>query len=372
MKNSPSKTNPDNGGQADIPDLRKQIDALDDQILELVNQRLSAARAIGRIKRKTGVAVVDGRRETEIYSRLISHNPGPLTTGGMFRIFGGAVAAGRGIQETGGPLEPPPVYAVFGNPVAHSLSPVMHNSALIYLGLSGNYLAFRVEDIAAAVAGIRGLGIRGASITIPHKVGVMEFLDEIDPTAVEIGAVNTIVNRQGILYGYNSDCTGAVKALLAKTPLAGRQVAVIGAGGGARAVGFGIKGEAGRITVINRSRSRGEKLAADLDCDFKPLVEVGKLAYDIIVNTTPIGMTPHPDATPVNPESLEAGTVVMDMVYNPLNTRLLKEAAAVGCVTIDGVAMFVHQGAVQFELWTAHKAPLDIMRRAVLDELSGM
>ncbi len=372
MKNQRGQITQKTGGQADIPDLRKQIDALDDQILELVNQRLCVARAIGRIKRKTGVAVVDSRRETEIYNRLLAHNPGPLTSGAVFRIFGGAVTAGRGVQETGGPGETPPVYAVFGNPVGHSLSPVMHNSALTYLGLSGDYLAFRVEDIAAAVAGIRGLGIRGASITIPHKVGVMEFLDEIDPPAVEIGAVNTIVNRQGILHGYNSDGTGAVKALLAKTPLAGRQVAVIGAGGGARAVGFGIKGEGGRITVINRSRSRGEKLAADLDCDFKPLAQVGKLVYDIIVNTTPVGMTPHQDASPVNPESLEAGIVVMDMVYNPLNTRLLKEAAAVGCVTIDGVAMFVHQGAVQFELWTAHNAPLDIMRRAVLDELSSV
>ncbi len=128
--------------------------------------------------------------------------------------------------------------------MGHSLSPVMHNSALAQTGLDGIYIAFRVADIAAAVTGIRGLGIRGASITIPHKVGVMKYLDQVDALAEEIGAVNTIVNRQGVLHGYNSDCPGAVKALLEKTTIKGRQVAIVGAGGGARAIGFGT--QAGR------------------------------------------------------------------------------------------------------------------------------
>ena len=120
----------------------------------------------------------------------------------------------------------------------------------------------------------------------------------------------------------------------------------------------------------NRSSRSGEKLADDLECDFKLLADVKKLPYDIVVNTTPVGMTPHDDCMPVKPELVAAGTVVMDMVYNPLKTRLLKEAKKTGCHTIEGVSMLVHQGAVQFELWTGQKAPVDVMRKAVMDELS--
>lgn len=369
MKEPIKKKDQTNVRIADIQAHRKRIDAIDDQILELINQRLLAARAIGGIKQQTGTAVVDSHREGDIFQRLLSLNHGPLATGTLFRLFGSVIAAGRSIQIQHSPAKATPVYAIFGNPVGHSLSPVMHNSALTYMGLEGIYLAFRVEDIAAAVAGIRGLDIRGVSVTIPHKVRVMKYLDKIDEMAEEIGAVNTVVNRRGVLCGYNSDCPGAVEALLEKTAIQGRQVAIVGAGGGARAIGYGVKREGGRITLINRTRQSGEKLASDLDCDFKPLAEVKKLNYDIIVNATPVGMTPHEDSTPLKAENLEAGTIVMDMVYNPLKTRFLKDAKKIGCLTIDGVAMLVHQGAVQFELWTSKKAPVEIMRRAVLDEL---
>jgi shikimate dehydrogenase len=355
---------------ADIPNLRKQIDAIDAQILDLINRRLVAARAIGRIKQQTGKVVVDKRREAEILQRLLSLNKGPLKTGALLSIFETAIAAGRGIQNLRRWAESPPVFAVFGDPVSSSLSPVMHNSALAQSGLSGIYLAFRVGDIAAAVDGIRGFGIRGVSITIPHKVSVMKYLDEVDASAAEIGAVNTIVNRLGILHGYNTDCPGAVTALLEKTIIEDKRVAIVGAGGGARAIGFGINQEGGRLTVINRSGQRGQKLADDLDCNFMLLADVKDLRYDVVINTTPVGMTPHEDQIPVKPELLEAGTVVMDTVCNPLQTRLLKDAAKAGCTTIDGASMLVHQGAAEFELWTGEKAPVDVMRRAVLDELS--
>jgi len=354
----------------DIAILRKQIDAIDAQVLELINQRLVAARAIGRIKQQTGKVVVDKGREAEIFLRLLSLNNGPLKTGALYRIFESTIAAGRGVQNLRGPAEAPPVFAVFGDPVGHSLSPVMHNSALAQSGLNGIYLGFRVGDIAAAVEGIRGLGIRGVSITIPHKVGVMKYLDQVDAPAVEIGAVNTIVNRRGILHGYNTDCAGAVTALLEKIIIKDKRVAIVGAGGGARAIGFGINQEGGRLTVINRSGQSGQKLADDLGCNFQPLADVKKLCYDIVINATPVGMTPHVDQSPVKPELLEAGTVVMDTVYNPLQTQFLKNAAKAGCATIDGASMLVHQGAVQFELWTGEKAPVDVMRRALLDELS--
>jgi shikimate dehydrogenase len=367
LDRDPKKLDAEDG---DIPALRRQIDAIDDQILALINRRLSAARGIGRSKQRIGTTVVDRRRETEIYQRLGSLNNGPLKTGALYSIFGSTIAAGRGIQVSRHPQEASPIYAVFGDPIGHSLSPVMHNSALRHSGLDGVYLAFRVKDIAAAVSGIRGLEIQGVSITIPHKVSVMEYLDKVDGPAAKIGAVNTVVNRQGSLQGYNSDCTGAVKALREKTPIKGRHVAIVGAGGGARAIGFGIIQENGRITIINRSSQNGEKLAKDLDCDFIPLAEATGLPYDIVINTTPVGMTPHDDYSPLKSELLTADTVVMDMVYNPLKTRLIRAAQKAGCLTVEGISMFVHQGAVQFELWTGQKAPVDVMRRAVLDELS--
>jgi shikimate dehydrogenase len=199
----------------------------------------------------------------------------------------------------------------------------------------------------------------------------MQYLDEVDPVAYDIGAVNTIVNRKGVLHGYNSDGDGAIKALSEKTTIKGKQVAVIGAGGGARAVGFGLKQAGGLVTIINRSKSAGEKLADDLGCEFKLLAEVKKLPYQIVINATPAGMTPDVNSLPLAPDLMKPGMVVMDMVYNPLKTRFLKEAQSIECTIIDGVSMFVHQGAVQFELWTGRKAPVDIMRRVVLEELQS-
>ena len=353
----------------DIAALRRDIDDIDDRILALVNSRLSAARKIGRIKDQSAITVVDSKRESEIYERLSSLNDGTLNGAALFRIFRSIIAAGRGVQRISMHADPPPLYAVFGDPIGHSLSPVMHNSALAQAGLDGFYLAFRVKDIAAAVSGIRGLGIRGASITIPHKVSVMDHLDRVDSLAAEIGAVNTVVNQAGKLHGFNSDCTGAIKAIREKTTISGMNVAVIGAGGGARAVGFGIQQEGGRLTIMNRSRDKGKKLASDLDSAFIPLQDVKQLPYDIIINATSVGMAPLNDRVPLPVELLNGNMVVMDMVYNPLKTRLLTAAEEKGCTIIDGLAMFVHQGAAQFELWTGEKAPVDIMREVVLDEL---
>jgi len=349
---------------------RRRIDEIDDQILDLISRRLTAAQAIGRIKQQTGITVVDNRRESEIYQRLLSLNQDPLKAGSLYRIFRSIIAAGRGVQKNQQREDRTPrIYAVFGDPIGHSLSPVMHNSALAQAGLDGCYLAFRVKDIADAISGIRGLGIRGASITIPHKISVMKYLDQVDSLAADIGAVNTVVNRRGVLHGFNSDSAGAIKALTEKTDIDGKDVAVVGAGGAARAVGFGIMQEGGRLTVINRTREKGERLASDLDCEFKPLSEIKQLPFHIIVNATSAGMTPRDDSVPVNTDFLENGTVVMDMVYNPLKTRFLAEAEKIGCTTVDGVAMFVNQGAIQFELWTGEKAPVDVMRKVVLDDL---
>ncbi|RLC86541.1 MAG: shikimate dehydrogenase, partial [Chloroflexi bacterium] len=257
------------------------------------------------------------------------------------------------------------LYCVIGDPVSHSLSPAMHNKAFIHTGFNGVYVAFNVNNISYAVKGIRGLGIKGASITIPHKIEVMKYLDGIDSKAREIGAVNTIVNRNGKLYGYNTDCLGAINALLEKTEIKNKQIVIAGAGGAARAIGFGILSEGGNLTIINILEDEGKSLAKDLDVPYYPLSYFKNLDCDILINATPVGMTPYVEAMPVKSEDLHKEMTVMDIVYNPLQTRLLREAQNLGCLTINGVSMFVHQGVAQFELWTGLGAPVDIMTQAV-------
>lgn len=261
------------------------------------------------------------------------------------------------------------LYAVLGDPVSHSLSPSMHNAAFAQTGHNGVYTAFRVSDLPNAIAGIRALNIHGCSVTIPHKVAVMDLLDEIDPLALRIGAVNTIVNDGGRLAGFNSDSPGAMAALLEKTPVAHRQVAVIGAGGAARALAHGIINHGGYLTVVNRSTDNGRQLARELESDFCPLSDFSGVGFDVLINTTSVGMVPAIDRMPVGHACLRPGMTVMDIVYNPLETRLLMAARDAGCTVVDGVAMFVHQGACQFERWTGKKAPVQLMKKTVLAAL---
>jgi shikimate dehydrogenase len=262
------------------------------------------------------------------------------------------------------------LFGLIGNPVAHSLSPVMHNQAFAATGYNGVYLTFRVTDPGMAIKGIAALNFKGVSVTLPHKIAVMEYLDAVDETAARIGAVNTIVNNQGRLIGYNTDCAGALEALRTRTSIKDKSVALIGAGGAARAIGFGLVAAGGRVTILNRTRISGERLAADLQAQFLPLGEWAPNQYEILINTTPLGMYPETAATPISKANLSKDMVVMDIVYNPLETRFLKEAAAIGCGIINGVDMFVSQGAQQFALWTGKKAPVDVMRKAVIEALA--
>ncbi len=258
---------------------------------------------------------------------------------------------------------------LIGNPVAHSLSPLMHNQAFAAIRYNGVYLAFRVTDPGSAIKGIKALNFRGISVTLPHKVAIIKYLDEIDETTARIGAVNTIVNNNGQLIGHNTDCQGALNALRTQTGIQGKSVAIIGAGGAARAIGFGLVSSGGRVTIFNRSKTTGERLAADLKAEFLPLTDWQPNRYEILINTTPVGMFPDTGVSPLPKKNLSKEMVVMDIVYNPLKTRLLKEAEAKGCRTIKGLTMFVFQAALQFELWTGQKAPVDIMQRSVLEAL---
>lgn len=268
---------------------------------------------------------------------------------------------------------PPPGAANFvllGNPVGHSLSPLMHNKALRAMQIDGSYTAFCVSDLAAAVAGIRGLNIRGASVTIPFKTTVMEYLDEINADAAAVGAVNTIVNDRGRLTGYNTDWLGLIQALCDKMDVAGKTFAIIGAGGTARAAVYGIRKKGGKVIILNRTEAKGKALSRECDCPFYPLAAVKKIKADVLINTTSVGMYPNIRQSPVVKAALSNYETVADVIYNPLMTRLLRDAEAQGCRTISGLEMFVRQGAAQLKLWTGKDAPLALMREAVRERLA--
>jgi shikimate dehydrogenase len=263
------------------------------------------------------------------------------------------------------------LYGVVGHPIGHSLGPTMHNAALAASGLNAVYLAFDIQDVEGLVRGMRAFGIRGLSVTIPHKSTVIPLLDQVDELAQEIGAVNTIRNEEDRLNGYNTDAKGALMALEAKTEISGKRCLIVGAGGAARAIGFMLREKGVPLQIANRSRERGEALAQDLGCSFVPLTEVEQTRADLLINTTSVGMSPHTEESPVPDRILREGTTVMDIVYNPLETRLLKTAKERGCVTVDGLGMFVHQGAEQFRLWTGLEAPIEAMSQAVRKVLHG-
>ncbi len=263
------------------------------------------------------------------------------------------------------------LYGIIGDPVSHSRSPVLHNSGFRELALNCVYLAFPVKDVRAALEGLRGLGIKGVSVTIPHKEKVIPYLDHLDPVAEKIGAVNTIVNDNNMLRGLNTDWIGANRALEDKIDLMDRKVLLLGAGGSARAIGFGLQEAGARPIICSRTPARGEALATELGCAWKPMTEMAGIETDILVNATSVGMAPASDSSPVGKDILQRFEVVMDIVYSPLETRLLREAAGAGCRTIDGLAMLFYQGIAQFELWTGRSAPLDVMRKALYAEFTG-
>jgi shikimate dehydrogenase len=261
------------------------------------------------------------------------------------------------------------LYCVLGNPVSHSLSPVMHQAAFSKLFINAAYLAFEVTDIGKAITGLRALGIRGASVTVPHKIAVIDHIDEMEEIARKTGAVNTIVNENGILLGTNTDGAGALSALYEKIRITSRTTYIIGAGGAARAISHALKAEGGQPVIVNRSPEKGKALATELGAEFIPLSRFESPPGSIIVNTTTVGMHPNTDQTPVDKNAYSADTVVMDIVYNPLKTRFLQEAEKKGCTIVDGAAMFIYQGALQFERWTGKKPPLETMKKTVYDAL---
>ncbi len=253
------------------------------------------------------------------------------------------------------------------HPAGHTRSPAMHNAAFAELGIDAAYLAFDVppERLGAAVAGARALGVRQLAVSIPHKQAVIEHLDEVDETARRIGAVNTVTALDGRLAGSNTDWLGAVRALEERggAALAGARAIVLGAGGTARAVAWGLLERGAQVAVLNRSEDRAEHLRDELGAaQAGPLDRLGDLEWDVLVNTTSVGLGA--DESPVPASALRPDRLVMDAVYEPERTRLLRDAEARGSRPLGGKWMLVYQAAAQLEAWSGREAPIDVMARA--------
>ncbi len=261
------------------------------------------------------------------------------------------------------------VYGVIGDPIAHSLSPQIQNAAFQARRLDAVYLPFLVRDLRDFADSIGPLGIRGFSVTLPHKEKILRHLDGCDPLAAKIGAVNTVVVRSGgKLYGYNTDYVGVLRSLERRIPLRGSRVLILGAGGAARAVAFALA-QSGAIPCISARRpARAKALARAAGGEAIAWARIRREFFDAIVNATPVGMHPHTADSPLEPRELNC-RLVFDTIYRPRMTKLLQLAARRGIETVSGVEMFVAQGAAQFEIWTGQRAPSEVMRRAVLRAL---
>lgn len=267
------------------------------------------------------------------------------------------------------------IVGLIGHPVEHSFSPPMHNAAFKALNMDYAYVAFDVDpsDLKSAIEGAQSLNIKGFNVTIPHKIEVMQYLDELDEVAELIGAVNTIDFKN--LKGYNTDGIGAIKAIEEVSPVKDKNVIVAGAGGASRAISFYLaKYGASSITILNRNVDKAQSLAGDIrasdlidDVKVDSISEISSCLNDadILVNTTPLGMHPNVDVSVVTSEDMHEDLVVFDAVYNPHETLLLKEAAKAGAKPVYGIKMLLYQGAESFKIWTGREPPIDAMEDAL-------
>lgn len=259
---------------------------------------------------------------------------------------------------------------VIGDPVRHSLSPAMHNAGYRALGIEDAfiYVACRVTPAALSdfTAGVRAMGIRGVSCGIPHKREIIKYLDGIDPVAQKIGAVNTVVNDQGTLTGFNTDWLGIRTPLLARTDLSGKRVALLGAGGAARAALHALCESGALVTIFNRTPQKAIQLSTEFGCRTMPWEERGAVRdMDIIVNTTSVGLGAQSGETPLEAQHIRRHHIVFDAVYGPTDTRLITEARRRNATVITGLEMLLHQGTAQFERYTGHPAPVAAMEKAL-------
>ncbi len=276
--------------------------------------------------------------------------------------------------------------AIIGNPVGHSMSPAIHNAAFKELGLNYVYLAFKIEtsSVADILTAMRHMdNFVGLSVTIPHKMEVVKYVDDISDADKNTGSINTVIKQKNRLIGMGSDGPGARKALLDKNiDPKGKNIAILGNGGAARALAFDLafNSTPAKITIIGRNIDKVSALADDIKNRTSCIVDVATTADDqiesvlkessILINTTSVGMHPNTKETLINPDFMHKNLCIMDIVYNPLETLLLNDARNMGLQTISGLDMFVNQAALQFEAWTGHPAPVNTMRKITLKQLS--
>jgi len=271
------------------------------------------------------------------------------------------------------------LYCIFGSPVRHSLSPIMHNRAFLSMGMNALYMAFEPETIKSALDSMKSLGIAGASITIPFKIEAMKYMDYIDPLAESIGSVNTVFNDNGVLKGYNTDGYGALDAIKNNgIQVNGEKVLILGNGGSARSIAFTLLSSGAEVYISGRNHEKIVSLTDDLKQEYKSvdyiLTESIQKNFmeniNIIINTTPLGMFPDIDSIPISAELLNSEHIVFDIVYAPESTHLLNCALSKGCKIIKGLDMLVYQGARQFNIWTGASPPVDIMKRTLNEYLN--
>jgi 3-dehydroquinate dehydratase / shikimate dehydrogenase len=347
--------------------------------------------AFDLLRRTGGDRIVFCMGEAGIISRIIAKNLGSLVTFASTNDKS-ATAEGQLTIEQFKKLYRYDVinadtrlYGTIGSPVAHSLSPAIHNACFAKAKLNKLYLPLHVEggktefeQFMNHVLGRSWLNFRGFSVTIPHKQNALEYVRAkggfVEPLAERIGAVNTLLaDQNGALSAYNTDYTGAMKAIeskLSTAELKDLPVAIVGAGGAARAIVAGLHDAGAKITIYNRTVEKGVKLAAEFNCDFAPLDDLPNIKAKLLINCTSIGMYPDTDQSPVPKEYIKKGMTVFDTVYNPAETLLLKEAKQAGAKTIDGLSMFINQAAAQFKLFTGKDANPKLMRKTISNCLS--
>jgi len=261
------------------------------------------------------------------------------------------------------------IYGVIGNPIGHSLSPLMHNTGYIAAKRDALYLPFLVDSLEEFIEAIPELGLRGFSVTIPHKQTIMKYLADCEFMAEEIGAVNTVVvGKNGKLRGCNTDYAGVVRALHGKVHPHRTRALIFGAGGSARAAAFALVNEGAEVLICARRESAARELARATGAQVIARKHLPWARFELAVNATPVGMYPHRNESPLSAKELNC-EVVMDLIYRPLQTKLLQTAKRKGVKTISGVEMFLAQGFAQWELWTGKQAPETAMRRAVMAQL---
>jgi 3-dehydroquinate dehydratase/shikimate dehydrogenase len=261
------------------------------------------------------------------------------------------------------------IYGVIGDPIGHSLSPLLHNTAFVARRIDAVYLPFLVHQLRDFLEAVPEFGVRGFSVTLPHKQNIFKHLKECEPLAAEIGAVNTVVvRRDGSLYGCNTDYVGVLRALEKKLRIKGSRVLIFGAGGSARAAAFALTRAGAVVGICARREKTASALARAIGGEVVPRRALRTAFFDAILNSTPVGMHPHGGISPLAPAELNC-RIVMDLIYRPQNTQLLRIAAKKGISTVSGVEMFLAQGIAQWEIWMERRAPEALMRRAVLRAL---